>query len=69
MALALVNSFAPPVRHDHDGRSDTPIIDARNVAVNFKVEDGMVEAVKDVSFSSIAARRSRSSANRVRANR
>ncbi|MBY2918809.1 ABC transporter ATP-binding protein [Rhizobium leguminosarum] len=50
MALALVNSFAPPVRHDHDGRSDRPIIDARNVAVNFKVEDGMVEAVKDVSF-------------------
>ncbi|MBX4997079.1 ABC transporter ATP-binding protein [Rhizobium lentis] len=50
MALALVNSFAPPVRHDHDGRSEMPIIDARNVAVNFKVEDGMVEAVKDVSF-------------------
>ncbi|MBB4192115.1 peptide/nickel transport system ATP-binding protein [Rhizobium aethiopicum] len=50
MALSLVNSFAPPVRHDHDGRSDVPIIDARNVAVNFKVEDGMVEAVKDVSF-------------------
>ncbi|MGO8151201.1 ABC transporter ATP-binding protein [Rhizobium leguminosarum] len=50
MAPALVNSFAPPVRHDHDGRSDTPVIDARNVAVNFKVEDGMVEAVKDVSF-------------------
>ncbi|MBX4985310.1 ABC transporter ATP-binding protein [Rhizobium lentis] len=50
MALALVNSFAPPVRHDHGGRSETPIIDARNVAVNFKVEDGMVEAVKDVSF-------------------
>ncbi|ANL43180.1 MULTISPECIES: ABC transporter ATP-binding protein [Rhizobium] len=50
MALSLVNSFAPPVRHDHDGRSETPIIDARNVAVNFKVEDGMVEAVKDVSF-------------------
>ncbi|MCW1411927.1 ABC transporter ATP-binding protein [Rhizobium sp. 1AS11] len=50
MALALVNSFAPPVRHDHDGRSDTPVIDARNVAVNFKVEDGMVEAVRDVSF-------------------
>ncbi|WP_049732995.1 ABC transporter ATP-binding protein [Rhizobium ecuadorense] len=50
MALSLVNSFAPLVRHDHDGRSDTPVIDARNVAVNFKVEDGMVEAVKDVSF-------------------
>jgi peptide/nickel transport system ATP-binding protein/oligopeptide transport system ATP-binding protein len=50
MALALVSSFAPPVRHDHDGRSESPIIDARNVAVNFKVEDGMVEAVKNVSF-------------------
>ncbi|MDK4735941.1 ABC transporter ATP-binding protein [Rhizobium sp. CNPSo 3490] len=50
MALALVNSFAPLIRHDHDGRSETPIIDARNVAVNFKVEGGMVEAVKDVSF-------------------
>ncbi|OHV22616.1 ABC transporter ATP-binding protein [Rhizobium sp. RMa-01] len=50
MALSLVNSFAPSHRHDHDGRSDTPVIDARNVAVNFKVEDGMVEAVKDVSF-------------------
>ncbi|MDR9761153.1 ABC transporter ATP-binding protein [Rhizobium redzepovicii] len=50
MALSLVNSFAPLVRHDHDGRSEAPIIDARNVAVNFKVEDGMVEAVKDVSF-------------------
>ncbi|MEZ2128730.1 MULTISPECIES: ABC transporter ATP-binding protein [unclassified Sinorhizobium] len=50
MALALVSSFAPPVRHDHDGRSESPIIDARNIAVNFKVEDGMVEAVRDVSF-------------------
>ena len=50
MALSLVNSFAPLVRHDHDGRLEAPIIDARNVAVNFKVEDGMVEAVKDVSF-------------------
>ncbi|WP_454849192.1 ABC transporter ATP-binding protein [Rhizobium binxianense] len=50
MALALVNTVAPPVRHDHDGRSEEPIIDARNVAVNFKVEDGVVEAVRDVSF-------------------
>jgi peptide/nickel transport system ATP-binding protein len=50
MALSLVNSFAPPVRHDHDGRKDAPIIDARNIAVNFKVEDGFVEAVKDISF-------------------
>jgi peptide/nickel transport system ATP-binding protein len=50
MALSLVSSFAPPVRHDHDGRQDTPIIDARNVAVTFKVEGGSVEAVKDISF-------------------
>jgi peptide/nickel transport system ATP-binding protein len=50
MAPALANPFAPPVRHDHDGRQSQPIIDARNIAVNFKVEDGMVEAVKDVSF-------------------
>jgi peptide/nickel transport system ATP-binding protein len=50
MALALVSSFAPPVRHDHDGRKETPIIDARNIGVNFKVEHGTVEAVKDISF-------------------
>ncbi|OCJ13037.1 microcin ABC transporter ATP-binding protein [Rhizobium sp. AC44/96] len=50
MALALVNSFAPPVRLDHEGRSENPVIDARNVAVNFKVEHGTVEAVKDISF-------------------
>ncbi|MGV2103444.1 ABC transporter ATP-binding protein [Rhizobium sp. 21-4511-3d] len=50
MALALVSSFAPPVRHDHDGRKESPIIDARNIGVNFKVEHGLVEAVKDISF-------------------
>ncbi len=50
MALALVSSFAPPVRHDHDGRKESPIIDARNIGVNFKVEHGTVEAVKDISF-------------------
>lgn len=50
MALALVNSFAPPIRLDHAGRTEQPIIDARNVAVNFKVEHGTVEAVKDISF-------------------
>ncbi|CDZ43496.1 ABC transporter ATP-binding protein [Neorhizobium galegae] len=50
MALALVNSFAPPIRLDHTGRTEEPIIDARNVAVNFKVEHGTVEAVKDISF-------------------
>lgn len=50
MALALVNTFAPPVRLDHDGRSENPVIDARNIAVEFKVEHGTVEAVKDISF-------------------
>jgi peptide/nickel transport system ATP-binding protein len=50
MALALVNTFAPAIRHDSEGRTTAPIIDARNVAVTFKVEDGMVEAVKDISF-------------------
>ncbi len=50
MALSVVENFAPMLRLDHHGRTTTPIIDARNVAVNFKVEDGMVEAVKDISF-------------------
>ncbi|WP_105435077.1 ABC transporter ATP-binding protein [Neorhizobium tomejilense] len=50
MALALANSFAPPIRLDHAGRTEEPIIDARNVAVSFKVEHGTVEAVKDISF-------------------
>jgi peptide/nickel transport system ATP-binding protein len=50
VALALVNPFAPVLRHDNEGRSTSPVIDARNVAVTFKVEGGMVEAVKDISF-------------------
>jgi peptide/nickel transport system ATP-binding protein len=50
VALALVNPFAPDLRHDNEGRTTPPVIDARNVAVTFKVEGGMVEAVKDVSF-------------------
>ena len=50
MALALVSSFAPEFRQDRDEKGPAPIIDARNVAVTFTVEHGMVEAVKDVSF-------------------
>ncbi|RWX65987.1 ABC transporter ATP-binding protein [Mesorhizobium sp. M4B.F.Ca.ET.089.01.1.1] len=50
MTLALAEPFAPAFRHDHDGRADQPIIDARNIEVAFKVEHGVVEAVKDVSF-------------------
>ncbi|RWK11297.1 ABC transporter ATP-binding protein [Mesorhizobium sp.] len=48
--VALADSFAPAVRHDHDGRHDQPVIDARNIEVAFKVEHGTVEAVRDVSF-------------------
>ncbi|TIM80295.1 MAG: ABC transporter ATP-binding protein [Mesorhizobium sp.] len=42
--------MAPDERHDHAVRTGSPIIDARNVAVTFKVEGGTVDAVKDVSF-------------------
>jgi len=41
---------APSERRDLEGRGDRPIIDARNVAVDFKVEGGTVRAVRDVSF-------------------
>jgi len=50
MVLSLVNSFAPPVRHDYDAHSEKPVIDARNIGVKFKVEHGIVDAVKDISF-------------------
>ena len=50
MSLALASSFAPALRLDHEGRTENPVIDARNIGVNFKVEHGLVEAVKDISF-------------------
>ncbi|MBP2614571.1 ABC transporter ATP-binding protein [Agrobacterium pusense] len=50
MVAALNNTFAPAIRFDADDRQDNAIIDARNIAVTFKVEHGMVEAVKDISF-------------------
>ncbi len=40
----------PEERLDKAQRKDAPIIDARRVAVSFKVEHGTVDAVKDVSF-------------------
>ena len=40
----------PEERRDKAQRQDAPIIDARHVAVSFKVEQGTVQAVKDVSF-------------------
>ncbi|MER9654580.1 ABC transporter ATP-binding protein [Mesorhizobium sp. M0152] len=50
MTVALATSLAPAVRHDHGARQDQPVIDARNIEVAFKVEHGVVEAVKDISF-------------------
>src|SRR5882757_9974622 len=50
MTTALADNFAPAVRLDHDVRHEQPIIDARNIEVAFKVEHGVVEAVKDISF-------------------
>ena len=44
------NSFAPAERHDLGSHGRELILDARGIAVNFKVEGGIVEAVKDVSF-------------------
>ena len=44
------NNFAPAERHDLGSHGRELILDARNVAVDFKVEGGVVQAVKDVSF-------------------
>ncbi len=41
---------APEERRDRDMKDERPVIDARKVAVSFKVENGTVQAVKDVSF-------------------
>jgi peptide/nickel transport system ATP-binding protein len=49
-ALMVLNTLAPEQRHDHAAAVGKPIIDARHVAVKFKVEEGSVDAVKDVSF-------------------
>ena len=50
MALGGLKPLAPEKRHDHAAAIGKPIIDARHVAVKFKVEGGSVDAVKDVSF-------------------
>ncbi|SCX33952.1 ABC transporter ATP-binding protein [Agrobacterium rosae] len=50
MVTSSLASFAPDTRFDHASRQDAPIIDARNIVVNFKVEHGTVDAVKGVSF-------------------
>ncbi|WP_455269678.1 ABC transporter ATP-binding protein [Rhizobium herbae] len=50
MALVDISTLAPEQRHDHAASVGAPIIDARHVAVTFKVEGGSVDAVKNVSF-------------------
>jgi peptide/nickel transport system ATP-binding protein len=50
MVASQKNTYAPAIRFDADNRNDDAIIDARNIAVSFKVEHGTVEAVKDISF-------------------
>ncbi|MBT9371315.1 ABC transporter ATP-binding protein [Rhizobium sp. CSW-27] len=50
MVHARQNGFAPETRFDHAKSTGEPILDARHVAVTFKVEHGQVEAVKDISF-------------------
>ena len=50
MALVDISTLAPEQRHDHAAAVGKPIIDARHVGVKFKVEHGVIDAVKDVSF-------------------
>lgn len=50
VAAAQNNTYAPAIRFDATDRNDNAIIDARNIAVTFRVEHGTVEAVKDISF-------------------
>jgi peptide/nickel transport system ATP-binding protein len=44
------NEFAPTERYDLNAHGRELILDARGVAVTFKVEGGTVDAVRDVSF-------------------
>ncbi len=44
------NTLSPTERHDLGAHGRELILDARNIAVDFKVEGGMVHAVRDVSF-------------------
>jgi peptide/nickel transport system ATP-binding protein len=43
-------NLAPAERHDLGTHGRELILDARNIGVNFKVEGGVVNAVRDVSF-------------------
>jgi peptide/nickel transport system ATP-binding protein len=46
----MAQNLAPDERHDAGAHDRPLILDARNIAVRFKVESGIVEAVRDVSF-------------------
>ena len=50
MADTPANPFAPAERFDLGAHGRELILDARNIAVTFKVEGGIVEGVRDVSF-------------------
>ena len=45
-----MSTLAPTERHDLGAHGRSLILDARNIAVDFKVEGGIVQAVRDVSF-------------------
>ena len=46
----MTDSLAPDERHDLGAHGRALILDARSIAVDFKVEGGVVHAVRDVSF-------------------
>ncbi|MEK1853951.1 MAG: ABC transporter ATP-binding protein [Phyllobacterium sp.] len=50
MQISDLETIAPRQRQDHATHSHPPIISACNIAVKFRVEGGMIDAVKDVSF-------------------
>jgi peptide/nickel transport system ATP-binding protein len=45
-----MSTLAPTERHDLGAHGRSLILDARNIAVDFKVEGGIVQVVRDVSF-------------------
>jgi peptide/nickel transport system ATP-binding protein len=50
MSNTMTEDLAPPERYDLGSHGRELVLDARNVAVDFKVEGGIVHAVRDVSF-------------------
>jgi len=50
MSTIDTSDLSPPERHDLGSHGRELILDARNIAVDFKVEGGIVNAVRDVSF-------------------